>query len=489
MVTKPHKNRYKKLVASLLVLGALFWGPLEVRAIATKAQSPQANSNQIAVEKETNPTVAEKLKQGTYFLLGIQKRITRSKIEQELLKTSIYKLEDMVTANEQAITSLKDQLANIDMLVANNERKSMAIRIYIAELSNQMLTLQSTLKQQQKEIETTKKEISKVLKNMYVQASLLYTHNSPEERLLSLLAYNGNLSQLDQKKQYTAYLNEATNQLITELENEDARMTSTHIQLQEKERIVLQLQDALTREALILNDIRTARERLLAETQGRQDRYEELLKTAQAQEVSVMAEVQQLKDNYSFFEEKIAAYKEGKTNELSLSALADITDELKYLRGKTPLSWPVSPSMGISAFYHDNEYRGAMKAEHQAVDIRALQRTKIRAPADGVVSKTVDNGYGYSYIIISHPGKIVTLYGHVSEIQVQEGQVVRQGEVIGLTGGMPGTKGAGWMTTGPHLHFEVFKDFKHVNPLGFLPLELLPRESLESKYIQNIFNN
>ena len=61
---------------------------------------------------------------------------------------------------------------------------------------------------------------------------------------------------------------------------------------------------------------------------------------------------------------------------------------------------------------------------------------------------------------------------------------MRQGGVIGLSGGIPGTKGAGWLTTGAHLHFEVFKNWKRADPLEFLPLELVPVTSLPEKYLK-----
>ena len=144
--------------------------------------------------------------------------------------------------------------------------------------------------------------------------------------------------------------------------------------------------------------------------------------------------------------------------------------------------WPVPP-VAITAYFHDPSYPKKWGV-HNAVDIRAKQYTEIHAPANGYVFQTKDNGMGYSYIILAHKNKLVTVYGHVSEILVKPGTVVKQGDVIGLSGGMPGTKGAGWQTTGSHLHFEVWHDGEQVDPLDYLPVMELPIEYIPDKYLK-----
>jgi murein DD-endopeptidase MepM/ murein hydrolase activator NlpD len=74
----------------------------------------------------------------------------------------------------------------------------------------------------------------------------------------------------------------------------------------------------------------------------------------------------------------------------------------------------------------------------------------------------------------------MTVYGHISSMMVKEGQVVSQGDIIGLSGGMPVTLGAGYMTTGPHLHLEFIQDGAYVDALRFLPLEALSSEAVST---------
>ncbi len=131
--------------------------------------------------------------------------------------------------------------------------------------------------------------------------------------------------------------------------------------------------------------------------------------------------------------------------------------------------WPVEPTLGVSATFHDEGYHKRFGMEHNAIDIPVLQGSVVFAAADGVVEKVSDNGLGYSSLVIRHSGGYATLYGHVSGFLVEEGDQVRAGDPIVFSGGTPGTKGAGRMTTGAHLHFEVLHSGAHVDPLTVLP--------------------
>ncbi len=136
---------------------------------------------------------------------------------------------------------------------------------------------------------------------------------------------------------------------------------------------------------------------------------------------------------------------------------------------KSFFSSPLKIPLKVTAFFHDPEYKKKLGREHNAVDFFAPQGSDLIAPADGIVEKIGLNNYGYSYLILKHDNNFYTVYGHLSDIKVTKGQKIKQGELIGLTGGTPGTKGAGYFTTGPHLHFEIFKDNKFRDPLKYLP--------------------
>ena len=132
----------------------------------------------------------------------------------------------------------------------------------------------------------------------------------------------------------------------------------------------------------------------------------------------------------------------------------------------TVISWPV---MGrITTTFYDPTYPFRYLFEHGGLDIAVPQGTPIEAAAPGYVAwATTGRQYG-NYVMIIHANGFATLYAHMSRIDVAVDQFVARGAIIGLSGGRPGTQGAGF-STGPHVHFELRKNGIPVNPMTYLP--------------------
>ena len=98
---------------------------------------------------------------------------------------------------------------------------------------------------------------------------------------------------------------------------------------------------------------------------------------------------------------------------------------------------------------------------HTGLDIANKHGTPIRAADAGeVIFSGWWDGYGKA-IVIDHGRRTTTVYGHMSRIYKKVGAIVAKGQTIGLVGS------TGY-STGPHLHFEVRKNGKPVNPIKFL---------------------
>lgn len=98
---------------------------------------------------------------------------------------------------------------------------------------------------------------------------------------------------------------------------------------------------------------------------------------------------------------------------------------------------------------------------HNGHDWAVNTGTKVRAAAEGVVELAYfSESYGYN-ILINHNNGFKTRYAHLSEVKVSKGEKVEQSQVIALSGSTG-------FSTGPHLHFEVVKDGKRVNPIEYV---------------------
>lgn len=103
--------------------------------------------------------------------------------------------------------------------------------------------------------------------------------------------------------------------------------------------------------------------------------------------------------------------------------------------------------------------------KHPAVDIYNSYGTEIYASSTGICVQKVYSNVSYgNHIILEHSDGYETLYAHLSDIAIDIDQEVQQGELIGYMGSTGNS-------TGNHLHFEIYKDGKQVNPLKYITLK------------------
>ena len=96
---------------------------------------------------------------------------------------------------------------------------------------------------------------------------------------------------------------------------------------------------------------------------------------------------------------------------------------------------------------------------HTGLDIAAPMGSDVRSSYSGKVKKTGEDSRNGKYIVVKHSDKLETVYCHLSEILTKKGRKVLSGQVIGKVGS------TGW-STGPHLHFEIRKNGKSIDPLS-----------------------
>jgi murein DD-endopeptidase MepM/ murein hydrolase activator NlpD len=111
-----------------------------------------------------------------------------------------------------------------------------------------------------------------------------------------------------------------------------------------------------------------------------------------------------------------------------------------------------------------------MRKFHAGMDFTSPTGTEVHVTGDGVIEKIETKRWGYGKnIVVDHGNGYKTRYAHLSAFKCKVGQKVKRGETIGLVGSTG-------KSTAPHLHYEVIKDGKHVNPAHYYYNDLTPEE-------------
>jgi murein DD-endopeptidase MepM/ murein hydrolase activator NlpD len=133
--------------------------------------------------------------------------------------------------------------------------------------------------------------------------------------------------------------------------------------------------------------------------------------------------------------------------------------DLKEVLGEM-IAWPVRGRLSSYFGYRPDPFTGVRRF-HGGIDIVVNTGTAVRSAAAGIVSDVGYNANYGNYIIVTHGGGLQTLYGHLSSSSIAKGARVAQGTMIGLSGN------TGY-STGPHLHFGIYRSGVGVNPLKYL---------------------
>ena len=153
----------------------------------------------------------------------------------------------------------------------------------------------------------------------------------------------------------------------------------------------------------------------------------------------------------------------GEQGNLLASRLTLIEGELSRRSARiasTPTVWPVHGAVNSGFGIRADPFTG-QPAFHEGLDISTSRSEPVLATADGTVLRSGWAGEYGKAIEIAHGDRYTTLYGHLEETLVSEGQSVHRGDRVGLVGSTG-------RSTAPHLHYEVHVDGRAVNPLEYI---------------------
>lgn len=151
---------------------------------------------------------------------------------------------------------------------------------------------------------------------------------------------------------------------------------------------------------------------------------------------------------------------------------AGVPDSVACIPSVFPLKGFSAQQAGASVGKKYNPFYKIM-TDHEGFDMLTYAGDKVMASAPGVVSKVVRSMKGMgNYVEIDHRNGYVTVYAHLSEINVRKGKEVARGDQIGVVG-------VTGMSFAPHLHYEVRKDGKPVDPVHYFFGSVTPEEYID----------
>ena len=358
--------------------------------------------------------------------------IKKKQTELEKLREEINKYEVQIRESE------KKEKATLDLL-GKYDRQSTLLKKLITALKKEENTLEKDIFETKKRIETLGGQILNLKMHYAKYAANAYMHRRTHD--LELLLTSKSLNQFLIRSEY---LKRFSDQRRMDM----ARIGTQKTEFENQE---LSLQNKLNQQKQLIKE---------------KKKEEQKLALLRKQRKSVLTEVRRDKKNYQKeLERKKQDVKElermiSKLIEEEAAKAATATPSLRSFEGKKgKLRWPVERGTLAAKFGNQEHPTLRTITQNTGIDISVEPGTSVHAIADGEVSKIHWlPSYGY-LVILNHKNGFRTVYAHLSEIDVDEGMTIKEGDTIGKTGES---------LNGSILHFELYKDREKLDPEKWL---------------------
>lgn len=397
-------------------------------------------------------------------------------------------IEEKLPLFEAQINTLNEQLKVFDKNIAREKVNLAELQKDTKAVQLELADLEELAEMREVELARSRDLLNEFIRIAYAEMMQYTDWETGKISTLKFLFTDESLADVETKKAYLDVLQNVSAGLILDLQEKQEEYEGVKSTLLVQRGRLMLLQQEIINRTDGLEEMRAAKQKLLGQTRGQETEYRKLVEESRKQQAEALTEIKELKSQLGVIDSQLKALRKDLGEDefqklLEDQSIAGISGVI--FPNRIPrLLWPADPARGITAYFLDESYKKRFGIPHHAIDFRLPQNSRVAAAAPGIVYKAKDNGMGYSYITIAHPGGLATSYGHISKILVKEGEMVRAGDFIGLSGGIPGTRGAGYITTGAHLHFEVIESGEHKNPLDFLPLEKMRLNDIPGEYLK-----
>ena len=360
---------------------------------------------------------------------------------------------------------LTNQLDSIQQQVNQQNAKKADAETVIVSVSEQLRQIEEQLRQAQQQLDSIQQQRISVENDITVNEKLLAEAQKRLEgreavfyKRVRDIYINGRLSYLDVvigSKDFTDFANRL--EILKRIIDSDIKL----IEEIKKERAeIAARKQALEQSRAKLVEIEKAAAAKRAEIEQKKKEREVVLQKAQNDRATAMQAVEELNASSAQITALLKARQAERAAARAAAAAQQSSPTYSWVQGSGQLGWPVSGEITSPYGYRTHPIWGTT-IYHSGIDIGVDEGTPVHAADGGVVIWSGwMGGYGYA-VVIDHGNGLSTLYGHNSELAVDEGQSVAKGQVISYAGSTGNS-------TGPHVHFEVRVNGDPVDPMGYL---------------------
>lgn len=351
---------------------------------------------------------------------------------------------------------LSKQINQNSKLIQQKQKEAEELKKVLSKINSEIDQIQAKineteekLNQTQKSIEDTTNQIVQKEKELaeqkeYQAEALRLIYENSQAPAWEIILSSGSISEIVGRSDYLEALEQKIGSTIEEIQK-----LKTELEAKKTD---------LGRQKAELDDLKSQQEAYSEALGIQKGQKQKVLGDNKSQQKDLQAQVEEAK--------KLSAQVEAEISRIMASISAGRRGVVARDRGTSAvgLQWPMD-YLYISAYWGEST---PFQAAHTGIDLVNVLGSPIYSASSGTVTAVESmqmNGryYGYgNYVVIGHNARYSSLYAHLMNFNVQVGQEVKQGQVIGYMGS------TGW-STGPHLHFEVWEYGTRYNPLNYLP--------------------
>lgn len=352
-------------------------------------------------------------------------------------------LRDQIENTNKQIEALEKEIKKYQNQIAETAEQANSLANIISELNITRNKLLAEKNQTEKKIQATNLVIEKISGDIDEQQNFIDNgrkslslmiqelHRQDQELFLEKILAKETLAEMSREYNSIISVNENIRKFVNELEIKKQELSENKNQKEEEGKKLSSLKKTLTEKEQAVLVSKKEKDKILTETKNQQAEYERLMKESQKK----MEDFEKAIDDY---EAKL---------ELVLNSKSIPTARHGVL------SWPLNNIL-ITSLFGDRCLSGACRF-HSGIDLRASVGTSVKSMQNGVIEGIGDTDIdckGASYgkwILIKYDNGLSSVYGHLSSILVKDGQKVKAGDTVALSGN------TGY-STGPHLHVGLF---------------------------------